>query len=230
MIVGVTPLYDDEKDSYWMVPGYLKMLETANAFPIVLPLTTNTRELDCLINLCDGFLLTGGHDVSPTLYTAPGNSKKSVCCPERDKMDMYILRKCVECDKPLLGICRGIQLMNVCFGGSLYRDLPTEYISSIEHHMKPPYNRVAHSVSILRDTPLHSVMRTGKIGVNSYHHQAVLELSPRLKAAAVSEDGLIEAAYMPDKKFIVGVQWHPEYSYEDDIYSQRLIDAFVSSL
>lgn len=229
-IIGVSPLYDSQKDSLWLVPGYIKMLEEAGAVPLILPLTDSQRELDCLFNLCGGFLLTGGQDVSPSLY---GEERSPLCGEvsfERDVMDSYILKRAVNEDKPIFGICRGIQLMNAALGGTLYQDLPTERPSAVEHHMSPPYDRAAHSVNILSDSALRGVLGKEKIGVNSYHHQAVKTLAPVLRAAAVSEDGIIEAVEMPSARFFMGVQWHPEFSYKTDENSRKIVRAFVESV
>lgn len=229
-VVGVMPLYDDEKKSYWMLPGYMKMLEAENAIPLMLPLTSQTDELEYFLDICGGFLLTGGHDVSPSVYHDEKKPWCGLCCKTRDDMEQFILTKAVEMDKSVLGICRGIQFMNACYGGTLYQDLPTEHTSSIEHHMQPPYDREAHQVAILNGTPLHDILRKEKIGVNSYHHQAIKKLSPSFQKMAVAEDKLIEGVYMPAHKFVVGVQWHPEFSYEVDENSRKLIHAFVTSI
>lgn len=224
------PLYDDEKESYWMLPGYMKMLEAEGAIPIMLPLTSETEELDYFLDICGGFLLTGGHDVSPSVYHTEKKSWCGPCCDLRDEMEQYILNRAVEQDKSVLGICRGIQLMNSCFGGTLYQDLATEHSSCIDHHMKPPYDRVAHQVILQKGTLLYNLLGMEQIGVNSYHHQAIKELSSDFQAMAFSEDGLIESIYMPSHKFVVGVQWHPEFFYKVDENSRKLINAFVISV
>ncbi|WP_026528063.1 gamma-glutamyl-gamma-aminobutyrate hydrolase family protein [Butyrivibrio sp. VCD2006] len=226
-VIGLIPLFDDEKDSYWMLPGYMKVLEKCAALPIMLPLTTDEAELSEAYSLCDGILFTGGHDVSPSVY---GEDKKSTCgatCEARDKMEGYLLEKCIADNKPLLGICRGIQFINAYLGGTLYQDLPSEYASVIEHHMSPPYDRAAHKVEILEGTQLSDILGAGIHEVNSYHHQAVKELSPKAERLAVSEDGLIEAIAVKNHRFAIGVQWHPEFSYENNEESVKLVKAFV---
>lgn len=228
--VGVMPLYDDQKESYWMLPGYMKMLEAENAIPMMLPLTSKVEELDFFLEICGGFLLTGGHDVSPHIYQSEKRAWCGKCCELRDEMEQYILTRAVEQNKSVLGICRGIQFMNACYDGTLYQDLEIEYTSNINHHMKPPYDRVAHQVAIQKDTPLFDIIQKEQIGVNSYHHQAINRLSPSFQATAVSEDGLIEGIYMPGHKFVLGVQWHPEFSYETDDSNKKLIKAFVTSI
>ena len=229
-VIGIMPLYDDERQSYWMLPGYMKMLEAKNAIPLMLPLTTKAKELDYFLELCGGFLLTGGQDVSPSVYHAEKEPWCGSCCELRDEMERYILNGAVERDRSVLGICRGLQFMNACYGGTLYQDLETEHTSGIVHHMKPPYDRAAHQVALQKDTPLYNILGKEQIGVNSYHHQAIKELSPNFQAMAVSEDGLIESICMPSRKFIVGVQWHPEFSYEVDENSRKLVNAFVLSV
>lgn len=229
-IIGVMPLYDDKKESYWMLPRYLKMLEAENAIPMVLPLTTNHNELDYFLEICGGFLLTGGHDVSPSVYNAERTPWCGLCCEQRDEMELYILRNAVELNRSVLGICRVIQLMNACFGGTLYQDLKTEYSSAINHHMKPPYDRAVHQVTIQKGTPLYDILGKEQIGVNSYHHQAIKEISPHFRAMTISEDGLIESIYMPTHKYVVGVQWHPEYSYLVDENSRKIVRSFVDSI
>ncbi|NBK96427.1 MAG: gamma-glutamyl-gamma-aminobutyrate hydrolase family protein [Erysipelotrichia bacterium] len=229
-VIGVMPLYDDEKESYWMLPAYMKMLEAENAIVMMLPLTSNVEELDFFLEICGGFLLTGGHDVSPYIYQSEKKPWCAKCCELRDEMERYLLTKAVEKNKSVLGICRGIQFMNACYGGTLYQDLEVEYSSNVDHHMKPPYDRVVHQFSIQKDTPLFAMIQKETMGVNSYHHQAINKLSPYFQAMAVSEDGLIEGIYMPDQKFVLGVQWHPEFSYKTDDCNKKLIQAFVESI
>ena len=142
-------------------------------------------------------------------------------------MEAYLLDKCIEEDKPFLGICRGLQFINAHLGGSLYQDLPTEYNCTVEHHMAPPYNRPVHRVQVLEDTSLSDIIGSGIHEVNSYHHQAIKELSPKVQKMAVSEDGLVEAIAVKNHRFAIGVQWHPEFSYEDSEESMKLLKAFI---
>ncbi len=228
-VIGIIPLYDDEKESYWMLPGYMKVIERCGGLPIMLPLTEDKEELSQVYDMCDGILFTGGHDVSPVVYNEASTGKCGTPCPERDKMEGYLLDRCISDNKPMLGICRGIQFMNAYLGGTLYQDLPSEYESDVEHHMSPPYDAVAHEVVVKEGTKLAEIIGAGVHGVNSYHHQAIKELSKRVRSMAVSEDGLIEAIEITDQKFAVGVQWHPEFSYESNQDSIKIIRAFLDA-
>ena len=228
-VIGLIPLYDDEKDSYWMLPGYMKVLEKCGALPLMLPLTNDKSELTQAFSLCDGLLFTGGHDVGPDVY---GQKASPLCgkpCRLRDEMETFLLDRALEMNIPIFGICRGIQFINARLGGDLYQDLPTEYECKVEHHMSPPYDRGAHEVEILEDTRLASIMGAGKHKVNSYHHQAIKALAPSARVMAVSEDGLVEAIEIKNKKFAMAVQWHPEFSYETNENSTKLMQAFVDA-
>ena len=116
----------------------------------------------------------------------------------------------------MLGICRGIQLLNALLGGTLYQDLPTEHPSSVPHVMKPPYDRPCHTVRLVEGGTLRRLLGREELGVNSYHHQAVRRLAPSLRAEAWSPDGLVEAAVCPEHPFLLAVQWHPELCFRSD--------------
>ena len=229
-LIGVMPLWDDDKESVWMLPGYLEGIRQAGGIPVILPFTSENDELEQLAKICDGFLFTGGHDVSPELYSEKPVDDSVICCKDRDEMESWYLKYAISSDKPLLGICRGIQFINAALGGTLYQDLPTQHPSGIDHHQKPPYDIPVHTVSIVKDSPLGKLLDTEQLSVNSYHHQAVKDLSPRLKAMAISTDGLIEAVFMPEHRFLWAVQWHPEFSYLTDINSRKIFKAFIDSL
>lgn len=229
-IIGVMPLWDEEKDSIWMLPGYMDGIRQAGGLPFIFPFTEDEQDLERLVNMCDGFLLTGGPDVSPDLYQETPLEGLVITCPKRDVMEGIVLRKALEKNKPVLGICRGIQLINAVLGGTLYQDIPTQHPSGTSHRQATPYDQPAHEVAVTAGSPLHRCLSVDTLPVNSCHHQAVKSLAPALEAMAVSTDGLIEAAYMPDKKFLWGVQWHPEFSYKTDVYSRKIFSAFIESM
>lgn len=228
-IIGVLPLVDTQKDSLWMLPGYFKGIEEAGGIPIMLPLTEDDATIEQLVDTCDAFLFTGGHDVSPTLYKEEVKDTCGEISKERDEMELKLFLLAYKKDKPMFGICRGIQFFNAALGGTLYQDLPTEHKNGISHQQKPPYDKPSHSVIIEQDSPLLKLSKKTEILVNSYHHQAIKDLSPNLTVMAYSEDGLIEAVYDKTKKFLWAVQWHPEFDREVNPLSRALFLEFLLS-
>ena len=228
-VIGVIPLWDEKKDSIWMLPGYMRGLEEAGAAPVILPLTVSETVLKQTADVCGGFLFTGGHDVNPKLY---GQEKTIHCqeiCEERDRMETYIFREAVlKQNKPALGICRGIQFFNVMLGGSLYQDIPAELPGATTHVKGPPYDVPAHSVRILPKSPLYELFGKERVEVNSYHHQGVNRIAEGLEIMALTDDGLAEAVYMPARPYVWAVQWHPEFSLKDEI-SKKIFASFVNS-
>jgi len=228
-LIGVLPLWDDERESMWMLPGYFEGIMEAGGLPVMLPMTEDPEMLDRLADMCDGFLFTGGHDVSPEVYCKPVRVDNVVSCPARDRMEEPLLERLLNLDKPVLGICRGLQFINGALGGDLYQDLPTQHPSDICHRQTPPYDVPVHEVKILKGTPLYELLGEDRIEVNSRHHQAVMELSHCLRMMAESPDGLCEAAWMPGQKFLWAVQWHPEHSFEKDENSRKILRALVEA-
>lgn len=218
-----------------MLPGYMDAIRKSGGIPIILPLEATKEDIEQLCQMCDGFLLTGGHDISPELYGEPQREKCGTPNPSRDKLEQWIFEYALKHNRPILGICRGIQLINALCGGTLYQDLPTEHLYNIgiegrTHQMTPPYDQEWHKVSIVEGSPLHDLTDGAtEIGVNSYHHQAIKELAPSLRSMAVAKDGIIEAIYMPSKKFVWAVQWHPELNFQKEESSRQIMKSFIET-
>jgi putative glutamine amidotransferase len=227
-LIGIVPLWDDEKDSLWMLPGYMKGIEAAGALSVMLPLITERNALKRLAAEFDGFLFTGGHDVSPDIYGAEKTEYCGSICRERDTMESILFDEALALNKSALGICRGIQLFNALLGGTLYQDIPSELSGALVHVQGPPYDVSAHAVDVEDKTPLYELVKKSVITVNSYHHQGIKTVSPRLVPMARSGDGLIEAVYTPEHRFVWAVQWHPEFSLSDET-SKGIFSAFVKS-
>lgn len=231
-IIGVVPLVDKQRDSYWMLPGYFEGVIEAGGVPVMLPLSDDETTLDQALSACDGLLITGGQDVSPAVYGEKDPATVALVgetSPERDVMEAALLPRAIENDLPVLGICRGIQVINALLGGTLWQDLPAQHPSAVEHHGKPPYDAPVHTVEVLPKTPLAAAISAGEHAVNSYHHQAVRELAPGLQAMAVSPDGLVEALWRPESRFLWAVQWHPEFAHRVDKAARQIFSAFVDA-
>lgn len=173
---------------------------------------------------CDGLLLPGGGDMNPKFY----GQERIPACGEpnllRDAAEPLLLRAFLAADKPVLGICRGIQVMNAVLGGDLYQDIkPFEHLPHNNHWAK------VHTVTVRRGTLLSRILGQDTVLVNSQHHQAVDRVAPGFTLAALSEDGIVEAIEKPDARFCLGVQWHPEWLSDADPAMQGLFDAFVNA-
>jgi putative glutamine amidotransferase len=227
--IGVLPLYNSEKQTFWINPLYFGGIEQAGGLPMLLPLT-DSQDLweDCLGSF-DGFVFTGGQDLDPALY---GQEKLPQCGYQaelRDRQELYMLRRLWELDKPLLGICRGIQAINVAYGGTLYQDIPTQAPSKVVHRQEMPYEVPHHQVMLPESTMLRRIVECEHISVNSMHHQAVLTPAPGFIVSAVAPDGLIEAIECPEKRFLLGVQWHPEHMWNHYASGRKIWQALVDA-
>lgn len=228
-LIGLVPLIDYEKNSLWMIPGYMDGVRAAGGIPVILPLNADIEDMRAVMGAVHGFILTGGHDVSPELY----DKRRSPICgetsKERDALEYALIGEALRLDKPILGICRGLQLMNVYFGGTLYQDIPSERPSKLTHQMKPPYDRRAHDVCIEKDSCLYRIAGESLIPVNSYHHQAIRELGSGLLPSAYAPDGIVEAIEKPDTRFMLAVQWHPELDFHKNEVSHKLFSALCEA-
>ncbi len=230
-IIGLTPQYDYERNRVWIGPNYLDAIQTAGGIPILLPLSIDKDELAVAAKICDGFLFTGGPDISPFRFQEETIQQCGVVVPERDKMEEDLFSIAMESDKPILGICRGIQVLNVFLGGTLYQDISAQLVSDLQlaHSQSSGNSVLSHSVVIEKKSLLYPIISKEYIQVNSFHHQAIKDLAPSLKVAGVSPDSLIEAVYLPEKKFFLGVQWHPEHLFRSNEDAYNIFNAFVNA-
>lgn len=218
---------------------YFDAIIRAGGAPFVLPLTDDEEVLRHLYEHSNGVLLTGGVDLDPTVHGAscpPG----AICqkhdrpfSPRRDRQEAKLLEWALEDNKPVLGICRGMQLINVALGGSLYHDISTELPAAHNHEInihKEDFRHLSHDLDIEPGSHLAKVLGTKMVATNSLHHQAVKKLGKGLIATARTADGVVEAIEMPDKLFVIGVQSHPE-ALEAKIETRwrELFKAFVAN-
>ena len=208
-LIGILPNVTDEGLSSVGLP-YVRALEAAGGMPVMLPYTSDARILARFASLCDGFLFTGGCDVHPARFGEPISPLCGLISPPRDDVELSAFRHIYQTGKPILGICRGAQVINVALGGSLFQDIPSEIGGTVLHSRIQPSDDVPmHRIAISEDTPLCAIFGTSAV-VNSYHHQAVKALGAGLCVMARAEDGVIEAAYAPAHPFLWAIQWHPE--------------------
>lgn len=194
---------------------YIEAIYQANGTVLLFPHRIND-DLDDIVAFFDGLLITGGEDVDSKYYNEPLHETAQIAYSTIDEADLILARKFKEANKPIFGICRGLQVLNVAFGGSLIQDIPSEFGGAAETHqqqLRLDNPKMAHSVDFTVTSQLHDIFGD-TYQVNSYHHQAIKKLSPYFKATAYSPDGLIEA--IEDGNNIFAVQWHPERLIDDD--------------
>ncbi len=230
-IIGVVPRYDFEWTGLAVSDGYLSGLLETGAVPVVLPLTNDPNHIKHIVNTCDGFLIPGGQDINPDRYGARREPHTHRSATSRDAMEQALILAAVEADKPILGICRGMQSLNVALGGTLNQDIQRMGALPAEGHVqRRPFDMPAHMVDIVEGTKLAQIVGAPRLGVNTIHHQAVAQLGKGLVVSAISpEDGVIEGIELPDARFVVGVQWHPEHMWRTRPHSKRIFSAFVEA-
>ncbi|MCD8009884.1 MAG: gamma-glutamyl-gamma-aminobutyrate hydrolase family protein [Lachnospiraceae bacterium] len=228
-IIGITCNFDYKDDVgmvscmgitgqqwHFVADNYVDSVERAGGVPVLIPICANMETVWRMVEGMDGILISGGHDVNPQEYGERANGKCGRLMPRRDRQDIALARHVLnETMKPILAICRGIQIMNVAAGGTLYQDLESE---GFEHHFTDmyPLNEPTHTVEVKEDSILRGIFGKERVRVNSFHHQAVKRLAEGFVVDAVSEDGVTEGIEPADGRFALGIQWHPEMMYDSE--------------
>lgn len=238
-IIGITAgeifnkLYPHSPPAQGQPHTYIDAIVRAGGAPFVLPLTKNKDALRTLYEQCSGILLAGGNDLDPGLYGQAPTKHTIDQDPPRDEQELQLLKWALEDNKPVLGICRGMQLINVAQGGDLYQHIPEDIPDAVVHSIASENkreSRIVHGLRIKPESRLASILETRELGTNAYHHQAIKELGDGLVATAWAEDDVIEAIELPEKEYVVAVQSHPE-SLEESIEPtwRKLFKSFVDA-
>ena len=189
--------------------NYVKAVRRAGGIPVIITITDDEDELNRVLGMIDGLLMSGGVDVHPQRYGESPIPEIGNINPERDEFDIRLVRLASDKGLPILAICRGIQVMNVAFGGTLYQDIPAQHPTADIVHRVKAENVVHHHILINEGTLLYELLGR-RAGVNTSHHQAVKDLAPGFIISAMSEDGVVEGIEKPGHPCVIGVQFHPE--------------------
>lgn len=205
---------------------YINAVEKSGGVPIMIPTNTNKENIRRQIEAVDGIIISGGGDINPVLFHEEPIEKSGNIHPDRDIFDLEAIKVAIELNKPILGICRGLQAINVALGGNIYQDLSMIKNHFIKHNQDTKAYLGTHYVDIKENTRLYNILGN-KALVNSYHHQSVKNLGKDLEAVAYSSDKVVEAIERKGDLFVVGVQWHPEMMVEKNENMLKLFEVFI---
>ena len=235
-IIGITPDFNpgNRKDmggkepTYFLRARYLQAVQDAGGVPLVLPLVRGRINQEFLLQRLDGLLVTGsGSDLAPELYGERQQFPFSRMSEDRAQLELGLSKLAFRQGLPTLGICGGMQSMNVALGGTLIQDISFQLTTKIQHRPKKSASKTAHLIQIESHSLLGHITKKTSLSVNSSHHQSVKCVPSSFQATAVAPDGVIEAIEASSHPFWLGVQWHPEYLYRHDPIQKRLFLAFI---
>lgn len=237
-IIGVTPDFNagDRKEwggreaTFFLRARYIRAIEDLGGVPVILPLAEDHADRKRLLEGLDGLLLTGGGpDLAPSLYGERKRYKFPVMSRRRAEFELDVARMAAASKLPVLGICGGMQTLNVAFGGSLIQDIAAQLDSPLSHQQQASATELSHTVDVAPRSLLRRILGRARIRVNSSHHQSVKRVASSLMASAVASDGVIEAIESPKHRFLLGVQWHPEFLYDRHVFHRKLFQALLRS-
>ncbi|MFC5650345.1 gamma-glutamyl-gamma-aminobutyrate hydrolase family protein [Paenibacillus solisilvae] len=230
-LIGITgsPHGDDPTKGVICPMDVTEAVYESGGQPLVIPITAQLDAIDELAVRLDGLLLSGGNDINPLYFgeqPLPGLGKVN---PLRDELEIRLILSVLSLDKPVFGICRGAQILNVATGGTMYQDIYTQVTDVIQHSQNAPQYHASHTIKVASGSKLHEIVQSEECLINSYHHQANRAVGRGFKITAVAPDGIPEAFESESHRFAVGVQWHPENRIHIDEPSNRLFQAFVEA-
>jgi putative glutamine amidotransferase len=217
-------------DIFQLGRAYLEAVHRAGGTPLMIPNNLDAIELNPILKHLDGILFSGGGDIETARFKGRPHIKVSGVSPERDQLEFVLLKKALNRHLPLLAICRGIQVLNVAFGGDLYTHIADQMAAPLKHDWYPNYPRDkhAHNVSLTKGSLLRDIFQEMEVPVNSLHHQGISKLGEGLTGVAFAPDGLVEGVEIKGERFAIGVQWHPE-CLPDDKPMQALFASFIAA-
>ena len=223
-LIGITTYGEDEQRQFPLPREYVDSVRRAGGIPILLP--PGEPRLGELFALLDGLILAGGGDLEPAVYGGADHETVYMTDAERDTGELELARMAIDAGKPTLGICRGIQVLNVVLDGTLHEHLP-DVVGEEILHRRPPREPGEHLVTVVPGCRLAEILGKLEFPAASWHHQAIQDVAEPLTVVAHAPDGTIEAVEMPSHPWLVGVQWHPELTAKTDPMQQRLFDVFI---
>ena len=224
-IVGLTTYGCNQAGNYTLPADYVSALRRAGAVPVLLP--PGEARVTSVLDRLDAVVFAGGGDIDPSVYGGNHDPTIYMVDRDRDEMEIALARLAVQRDIPTLAICRGAQIMNVALGGTLHTHIPHVVGEHVRHRL-PPREPTPHPVTVEPDSRLARILGQTLTTPMSWHHQSIAKMATGLRAVAWAADGIIEAVEMPQHRWLLAVQWHPELTASTDSSQQRLFDALVA--
>ncbi len=226
-VIGITTDIEGESKNV-LYNTNVQAIIRAGGLPIIIP-TGVEQDVKQLATLLDGLLLTGGGDIDPMLYGEEPHKNLDDVSPRRDLIEIVLAQEMIKSNKPILGICRGLQIINIAMNGNMYQDIYSQREETLlQHSQKASWHHSSHYVQVKAGTLLETITKSEKIKVNSFHHQAVKDVLHPLTISGVASDGTIEAIESTEHDFVLGVQWHPESLAEiEDKVSVDIFEQFL---
>ncbi|MBN4062917.1 type 1 glutamine amidotransferase [Alkaliphilus sp. AH-315-G20] len=219
------------QDMIMSTHDYSTSVEKTGSIPVYIPVINSDSYIDQIANTMDGIIFAGGEDIAPSKYGQANRKNLSTIVPQRDTFEFSLISKFIEKKKPILGICRGMQVINTFFGGTLHQDIYNAKLTEIEHvGIMAPQDSISHKVKLTRGSLTYKAFEKDTISVNSYHHQAIDEIGKDLVVTGHSEDNIIESIEHRKYPFLVGVQWHPEMMAETHKEQLKLFQLFIDTV
>jgi putative glutamine amidotransferase len=235
-VIGLTSCYNyNPKSAEVLLPyhyiwgPYIDAIHEAGGVPVIVPVGLEGRYHNRIFDILDGLLLTGGGDIDPNMYDSAIANEIMQVDPKKDHTEFDLFNLAFNKNIPILGICRGVQLINVALDGTLYQDIPSQVKMASNHKPDFPLSETCHQIRIEPETRLYKALGESRLWVNSIHHQGIKLHGKGLVVNAKSNDGIIEGIEHPTKRWVVGVQWHPELMFQTEKIQAKLFKAFVDA-
>jgi putative glutamine amidotransferase len=229
LVGGAWGLYSPGHFMDYTFSDYSEAVRACGGAPVILPAAQDQGTLETILGKLDGLILSGGPDLAPETYGEAPLEGLGELDPGLDRMELPAARMAFDRDLPLLGICRGIQTLNVSQGGTLYQDIPRQVEGAINHIPSVDKRALTQTVLVEKGSRLFRILGRQEVRTNGKHHQAVKEIAPGFLVGARTADGVIEAIEHPGKRFVLGVQWHPEGTWKADRYAKKLFLALIDA-
>lgn len=230
-VIGITASMEIDETKYMVHHHNVKAIKKTGGIPIMLPYLLMEEDVEQIAHQIDGLYATGGYDIDPTLFNEEPHPQLGTIIPDRDAFEIALMKRLLEMGKPVLGVCRGCQILNIAVGGDMYQDIYTQIDRDLlQHSQKAPSGHASHFVEVVKGSLLYELTGTDRLKVNSRHHQANRSVPDHFQISGKASDGVIEAIESKAHEFALGLQWHPENMLAvGDETSLKIFQGFITT-